>query len=236
MIKIAICEDEAIHRNILVNYLNKFFNDSTFPYEITEFESGEKLIENYREDIDILLLDIIMDNLTGMDVARKIRKFDNRVEIIFITSIVDYIQEGYEVGAYRYLIKPINYEELKKHISSCVDKLLESNKSYIVFQEENRTHKVLVDEIKYIEIIRRNMTIHTTKKKYEIRMTLKKMEEELSKYSFFRCHKSYLINMNHIQSLKQDSVIMNGEEVPVSRHRMKNLKIELSNVLGDALC
>ena len=236
MIKIAICEDEAIHRNILVNYLNKFFKDLKFQYEITEFKSGEQLIENYRNDTDILLLDIIMDNLTGMDVAREIRKFDSKVEIIFVTSIVDYIQQGYEVGAYRYLIKPIDYEELKKHISSCIDKLLESNKNYIVFQEENKIHRVLVDEITYVEIVRRDMTIHTTKKKYKIRMTLKKMEKELSKYSFFRCHKSYLINMNHIQSLKQDSVIVNDDQVPVSRHRMKNLKVELSNVLRDALC
>ena len=236
MIKIAICEDEAIHRNILVNYLNKFFKDLKFQYEITEFKSGEQLIENYRNDTDILLLDIIMDNLTGMDVAREIRKFDSKVEIIFVTSIVDYIQQGYEVGAYRYLIKPIDYEELKKHISSCIDKLLESNKNYIVFQEENKIHRVLVDEITYVEIVRRDMTIHTTKKKHKIRMTLKKIEKELSKYSFFRCHKSYLINMNHIQSLKQDSVIVNDDQVPVSRHRMKNLKVELSNVLRDALC
>lgn len=236
MIKIAICEDEAIHRKILTNYLNKFFKESKFQYEITEFKSGEELIENYRDDTDILLLDIIMNNLTGMDVARKIRKFDNKVEIIFVTSIIDYIQEGYEVGAYRYLMKPIDYEELKKHISSCIDKLLESNKNYIVFQEENKTHKVLVDEITYVEIVRRNLTIHTIKKNYEIRMTLKKIEEELSKYSFFRCHKSYLINMNHIQSLKEDSVIVNDDEVPVSRHRMRDFKIKLAEVLGDILC
>lgn len=236
MIKIAICEDEIIHRTILEDYLNTILINSNIKYEILTFESGEELVENYKKDIDIILLDILMGNLTGMDVARKIRKFDDKVEIIFVTSLVDYIQEGYEVRAYRYLIKPIVYEELERHILSCVNGLLESNKNYIVVKYENEIHKILVHDITYVEIIRKDMTIHTIKKKYEIRMTLKKMEEELSRDDFFRCHKSYLVNMNQIQSLKQDSVIVNSNEVPVSRHRMRDLKVKLSDVLGDVLC
>lgn len=236
MIKIAICEDEPIHRATLENYLNMILKDKNIQYEIIKFKSGEELIENYEDDTDIILLDIIMDKLTGMEVARKIRKFDDKVEIIFVTSLIDYIQEGYEVRAYRYLIKSIEYEELEKHISSCIDRLLESNKNYILITEENEIHKILVDEITHIEITRRDMIIHTVKRKYEIRTTLKKMEKDLSEYNFFRCHKSYLINMNHLQSLRQDSVIVNREEVPVSKYRMKELKIQLAYVLGDAIC
>lgn len=236
MIRIAICEDERIHRDILESHLNTILKDENIQYDIITFKSGEELLENYKKGIDIILLDIIMDNLTGMEVAREIRKFDNEVEIIFITSLVDYIQEGYEVRAYRYIIKPIEYEELEKHILSCISELSRDNKNYIVIKEKNEVHKILVDEITYVEIIRRDMTIHTVKRKYEIKMTLKRMEKELSKYDFFRCHKSYLVNMNHIQSLKRDSVLVNKSEVPVSKHRMKNLKVKLASTLGEVLC
>ncbi|AFS77144.1 two-component signal transduction response regulator, LytTR family [Gottschalkia acidurici 9a] len=236
MIKIAICEDEEIHRTILKKYLDTIFKYTNKQYEIIEFKSGEELLKSYEKDIDIILLDILMDKLTGMDVARKIREFDNEVEIIFITSLVDYIQDGYEVRAYRYLLKPINKKELKKHMLSCISEIIKNRENYIFVQEKGEMHKILVDDITYIEILRKDMTINTVKTKYKLKMTLKSMEKNLSKYNFFRCHKSYLVNMKHIQNLKQDSVIVNNEEVPVSRHRMRDFKTKLAYVLGEMIC
>ncbi|WP_228370466.1 LytR/AlgR family response regulator transcription factor [Gottschalkia acidurici] len=111
-----------------------------------------------------MLLDILMDNLTGIDVVRKIRKFDDKVEIIFTTSILDYAQQRYEVRACRYLIKPINCKELKKYIVSFIDEIRKNNESYTFIQERNEIHKVLIEDITYVEIIRKDMTIHAIEK------------------------------------------------------------------------
>ena len=101
MLKVAICEDDDFFRDKLKQYLEKILEDITNNFEIITFNSGEDLVENYPEDIDIYFLDIEMNKLTGMDVARKIREVDDNVEIIFTTALVDYVHEGYEVRAYR---------------------------------------------------------------------------------------------------------------------------------------
>lgn len=113
MIKIAVCEDEKETQLLIEDYLENILKDISIEYEIQKYISGEELLESNLKDIDILLLDIKMEKLNGMDTARKIREVDNEMEIIFVTSLIDYVQEGYEVRAYRYLLKPIELEELK---------------------------------------------------------------------------------------------------------------------------
>ena len=101
MFRVVICEDDFVCRNLLKDYLETILKDFTNQFEILEFTSGEELIDSYPEGIDIFFLDIEMQNFTGMDVARKIRDVDTRVEIIFTTALVNYIQDANEVRAYR---------------------------------------------------------------------------------------------------------------------------------------
>ena len=109
---IGVCEDNSLHINLVKGYIDDFFNEF-HNYEVLEFVSGEDLLSNYPNNIDLLFLDIQMNGLNGMDVARRIREFDNNVEIIFTTSVLDYVCEGYEVNAYRYMLKPIEYNIFK---------------------------------------------------------------------------------------------------------------------------
>ncbi|WP_122639057.1 response regulator [Romboutsia sp. Marseille-P6047] len=120
MVRIAICEDEKETQILLESNLNNILKHTNKEYEIKKYSSGEELLESELNHIDILLLDIQMGQINGMDTARKIREIDDNMEIIFITSLIDYVQEGYEVRAYRYLLKPIELEELKKHILTCI--------------------------------------------------------------------------------------------------------------------
>ncbi|GAA0714317.1 two-component system response regulator RgbR [Paraclostridium ghonii] len=237
MIKIVICEDEIKQQEILKDYLEKILYEINSEYEILVFSSGEDLFKNYPEDIDIFLLDIQMDKLNGMEVARNIRKVDKKeVEIIFTTSLVEYIQEGYEVRAYRYLLKPIKLEELKKHIISCVEEVNKNKGSYIVATEDDEICKVKIYDITYIEIQKRDMTIHTLEKNYTIKSSMAKIENELSTYNFYRCHKSFMVNIDFIKNIKQYIAILeNKEEVPISRYRFKETKSRFLSSLGRTL-
>lgn len=116
MLKIALCEDEQLQRESIKNYIDMSLLNRN--YEIFEFKSGEELIANYPQKLDILFLDIQMDKINGMDTARKIRTFDNNVEIIFITGIWDY-----EVRAYRYIIKPIDFNSFETQINLCIKEI-----------------------------------------------------------------------------------------------------------------
>lgn len=124
MFYIVICEDDDVQKKLLATYLQQIFNKLGMEYSLIEFSSGEELLNNYPDKIDILFLDIQMDKLTGIDAARKIREFDRNVEIVFTTAILDYIHEGYEVKAYRYLLKPLEYECILKHTKTCIEELV----------------------------------------------------------------------------------------------------------------
>lgn len=237
MLKIAICEDEIEQQKILKQYLEQILNQISNKYEILFFNSGEALFKNYPENIDIFLLDIQMDELNGMEVAKRIRQIDKKeVEIIFTTSLIEYIQEGYEVRAYRYLLKPIQLENLKKHIISCVEEVNKNKSSYIVVNEKNDAYKLKISDITYIEIQKREMTIHTINKDYIINSSMSKMENELSKYNFYRCHKSFMVNIDFIKNIKQYVAILeNKEEVPISRYKFKDTKARFLSHLGSVL-
>ena len=109
------------------NNLSKVLDEMGVEYKLLTFETGEDLLREYPENLDILFLDIQMGELTGMETARKVRKYDDKVEIIFITALWDYIQKGYEVRAFRYLIKPVKFKELQEQVKACVENILHKN-------------------------------------------------------------------------------------------------------------
>ncbi|MGL5753461.1 MAG: LytR/AlgR family response regulator transcription factor [Paraclostridium sp.] len=229
-----MCDDELLHREILKKFLCTALDEDFVEYNLIEYCSGEELLEKYNK-IDILFLDIQMNELSGMDVARKIREFDNNVEIIFTTSIVQHVFKAYEVRAYRYLVKPIDYEEFKNEVKLCISDYLEKNSAVLI--DSNKTTLVLpIGDILYAEVRKKEVTIYTETKTYTIETSMKSIEKKLLNHNFFRCHHSYLVNLKKINEISNKSIFINNEEIPISRARYKNLKIRLVNLLGDSLC
>ncbi|MEG1312676.1 MAG: LytTR family DNA-binding domain-containing protein, partial [Romboutsia sp.] len=236
LIKIAICEDEKEQQELLKAYIDQIFEGLSIKYKLELFNSGEELLESYPKDIDVLLLDIQMGQINGIETARKIRTIDDKVEIIFITSLIEYALEGYEVRAYRYLIKPVKYENLKENIINCIKEVDIKNK-YIMVKEQGNQIKLDINEITYVEVQKETITIHTLNKVYKTKGTMSNIEKEIDCSRFFRCHKSFLVNLEHIKSIKQYVVILeNSEEVPVSRYRFKETKDKFFDLIEAKLC
>jgi DNA-binding LytR/AlgR family response regulator len=232
VLNIAICDDEYIHREILVDYLEKVFSNKN--YEIIQFSSGEELLDNYPKKIDILLLDIQMTGMNGVEIGKRIRLFDTNVMIIFTTATLDFMQEGYEVGAFRYLLKPINYNEFSKHLINCEKNIIDNKEKYITIKEidEGRTVIIPINTVLYIEMECRVALIHTDKKVYSTRDSIKKIENELKEYSFYRCHRAYLINLSKVTSIDKTFIFINDDEIPVSRYKMKDLRMKITEKLA----
>lgn len=190
MIKIAICEDEKEQQELLKRYINQIFDALSVKCRLEVFNSGEELLEGYSKDTDVLLLDIQMGQINGIDTARKVRVLDDKVEIIFITALIEYALEGYEVRAYRYLIKPVKYNNLKDNIINCIKEVDIKNK-YIMVKAQGSQTKLNVNEITYIEVQKETITIHTLNEVYKINGTMSNIEKEIDCSRFFRCHKSF---------------------------------------------
>ncbi|MBY2456715.1 LytR/AlgR family response regulator transcription factor [Clostridioides difficile] len=236
MYRIVICEDDITQIAFLRECILKSLEGISSQIELFEFNSGEELLETNLEGIDIFFLDIKMLQLTGMDVAKIIRETNDTSEIIFITSIVDYIQEGYKVRAYRYLLKPIDFGDLNESILSCISDIIKKRENFMLIENKGIINKILINSIMYIEVRKKVLTIHTKNDTYYTKNSMDKIELELEKYNFFRCHKSYLINLEYIQFICKNTVVINDEDIPVSKYRMANLKKKLTYVLGDVLC
>ncbi|HDN2428193.1 TPA: response regulator transcription factor, partial [Clostridioides difficile] len=218
MYRIVICEDDITQIAFLRECILKSLEGISSQIELFEFNSGEELLETNLEGIDIFFLDIKMLQLTGMDVAKIIRETNDTSEIIFITSIVDYIQEGYKVRAYRYLLKPIDFGDLNESILSCISDIIKKRENFMLIENKGIINKILINSIMYIEVRKKVLTIHTKNDTYYTKNSMDKIELELEKYNFFRCHKSYLINLEYIQFICKNTVVINDEDVPVSKY------------------
>ena len=233
MINIGICEDELHYRVNIKDMLGDILSTYSINYKIYEFSSGEELLSNYPKDLDILIMDIQMKIINGMDTARKIREFDQNLEIIFMTSFSEFMQEGYEVKAYRYILKPISERKISRNILPCINEIMNN---YLTINVKNYVDRIKIDSIVYIETDRPNILIYTNDNKYTTKMSISKIDKILREHGFFRCHNSYIVNLKLVESMNSNTLKIGEKYIPISKYRVKELKLALTNILGDILC
>lgn len=236
LVNIVICENDKNDQEFVKAKVVEILDDLDIEYEIKVYNSGDDLLEGYDKYTDIILLDIQMDGLDGMETARKIREFDDNVEIIFITSFVEYALEGYEVNAYRYLLKPVKDENLMTSLINCLNDRNFVKRSIVIKEGDTRI-KISLKDIMYIEVQGNDITVHTLKDTYRTKGTMSNFETEINSDMFVRCHKSYLVNLEYIKSIKRyTSILVNDEEVPLSRNKYKEIKDRFFEMIEDKLC
>ncbi|WP_286149771.1 LytR/AlgR family response regulator transcription factor [Romboutsia ilealis] len=236
MINIGICDDELHYRVNIKDMLGDILSTYSINYKIYEFSSGEELLSNYPKDLDILIMDIQMKIINGMDTARKIREFDQNLEIIFMTSFSEFMQEGYEVKAYRYILKPISERKISRNILPCINEIMKKKNNYLTINVKNYVDRIKIDSIVYIETDRPNILIYTNDNKYTTKMSISKIDKILREHGFFRCHNSYIVNLKLVESMNSNTLKIGEKYIPISKYRVKELKLALTNILGDILC
>ena len=236
MINIGICEDELHYRVNIKDMLGDILSTYSINYKIYEFSSGEELLSNYPKDLDILIMDIQMKIINGMDTARKIREFDQNLEIIFMTSFSEFMQEGYEVKAYRYILKPISERKISRNILPCINEIMKKKNNYLSINFNYYLYRIKIVSIVYIETDRPNILIYTNDNKYTTKMSISKIDKILREHGFFRCHNSYIVNLKLVESMNSNTLKIGEKYIPISKYRVKELKLALTNILGDILC
>ena len=220
--RIAICDDEKNIRELIANKVVKQYPDA----EIIFFQSGEELLL-VDESIDILFLDIQMSGIDGMETARELRKKDKRVILVFVTAVEEYVFQAFDVGAFNYIVKPIDDGKFSDVLHRAVDEWSSQNinekepeERYVLINNSGVHTKVILDEIVYAEVFNRKVVIHKLDGEIEYYGKMSDLES-LAGDSFFRPHRAYLINFKYVEKydattiyLERGTVLMAKQNYP----------------------
>ena len=232
MIRIAIVEDAAFDRQVLRDCLREYGQETGTELQITDFTGGTAFLEQYQEDLDLIFMDIMMDGLDGLTTARKLRRRDDKVLLVFVTSMLQYAVQGYSVDAMDFIVKPVTYTGLKLCMDRVVRRLNETTPVRIRFTNREGTHSVDAAEICYIESLEHKIVVHTVQGEIQSDMSLAAAEKMVKALPFFRCHVSYLVNLRYVDRVSGNDVWVNGDRLAISRYRRKDFLEAWSAWLG----
>lgn len=225
MLKLAICDDEVHQRIELIDMLKKELQNKNIQYYIYEYENGEELLQS-RTEINVYFLDIKMNKLSGIETAKQIRKINKEAIIVFITALKEYVFEAFDVRAFHYLLKPVAEKKLREVLNSALLQLDGIDK-FILAKTISQCTKIFIKDIVYIEAQLRKIKIHTTYDIIEYYHKLSDIEDQLKDFNFFRCHKSYIVNLKFVKSYDNVFITLkNGEKVYVSKSKFSSFSKE----------
>lgn len=228
MKRIAIVDDDERIRNQLKTYIDRYSETAAEPFQASLFPFPELFLTNYRPDYDIVLMDIDMPGMDGLETARRLRALDERVVLLFITNLAQYAINGYEVAATDFVVKPVSYETFAYKLTRALRYVRESTRPSLLLKTEDGTATVEMDDVKYIEVQGHYVFYHTHREIYRLRGSLKGTIEELNDPAFFVCDKGFIVNLAYIDEVDANTVTVAGETINVSRAKRKALLDALS--------
>lgn len=236
--KIAICDDEQVQLDLLYEYCNEWSVETREPCFIDIFKSAEEFLFKYEDikDYTVLLLDIQMKDVSGMDLAKKLREIGEYMSIVFITGDKSYVFQGYEVQALDYIMKPITKEKLFKVLNK-VKEISKKEEDFIFIQCEGIVHKIRQLDICSLESIGHDSIIHMGHKEILCKRGISALEKELRGGYFYRCHRSYLVNISKIDSISKKEVILEGNiSIPIARGKWEGLNKAYLDYYRGVIC
>lgn len=217
--RIAICDDEKAFLKKFRNEISEILNEAD--YELTEFTSGENLLEMHKEQkYDIIILDIEMTGINGLDTAREIRKSDRSAVIAFLTSYESFAVQGYEVKAERYILKQQPSNMYKEQLESLFNEYRLKHKMF-VYNNVNKAFSARLSNIQYFEVYVRTIIVHVfdgDNKSFDFYGKLSELEGAYAADGFVRVGKSYLVNISNIKHIDKDGLyMMKGDYISMGR-------------------
>lgn len=223
-LRIAVCEDDDTQRDYILSLVTGWAGKKGIPCETSGYISAEQLIFSFDGyfPYDIYILDIQMGKMNGMELARKIREMDAKASILFLTGVKDYALEGYEVGAVRYLLKPVREDEFFRIMDEMAEKEKETSVECFLLETGTTIQKIPFRDIWYVESQGHYLQMAFGDQKVQWKSSLGSVKDLFERHGFVMTRRGLLVNVGRISHVgKTGCVLDNGEGVPVSRSHFK---------------
>lgn len=224
MITFAICDDEPMMAQALAGHLADYMKEKSITaYSVSHFPNGCALLERV-DSFDVIFLDIQMEQPDGLETARLLRQRGNHSLMIFVTVLKECVFDSFQVEAFDYLLKPLDTARFHQTMDRLLRSLEQRTAEDIVIQRGTGCEVVPLSDIVYCEVLGRKVYLH--KKDGTVSGYYDKLEglERRVDGRFFKCHRSYLVNLDYVRGCQDGQVLLSqGERIPASRLREREL-------------
>lgn len=212
---VAICEDNPIESQAIADIVGSAFGSNGISCNISQFNCA-KDFESSAIKYDLIFMDCKLPDGNGIEIAHRLRETDDEAVIIYVTAYGEYVFDSFEVGAFRYILKPVKEDAIKKAIESFI-KYSEKN-SYIDIPTAHKAQTVRLTNIIYVEANNKRSIVRLADRTIDSTKTISSFQDEIISPAFFRTHRHFLLNMKYIADINNNVIILtNGEKVEVSR-------------------
>lgn len=224
MYRIAICDDDRADRENILALIRPVMKENRIPYTVTQFPSAEAVMESREEKWDLLILDILMDGKNGIELAEELRSLGDQTDIIFITSSPEFALAGYRSWPVSYLLKPIEQGAFGAVMGRCLEKV-KKDPPLIFHMKKGGQAEIGRDEIHYIEVFREELIVHSAAGSFSCTGSLKEACAQLPDREFYRCHRSYVVNLSYVNRMRRyDYILTDDTTVPVAKGNWQEAK------------
>ncbi|MCR4643761.1 MAG: LytTR family DNA-binding domain-containing protein [Lachnospiraceae bacterium] len=225
MFRVAICDDEATALQLNTMLTEKLLKEEGISYELRSFDDIQDMADTLMrpgQPYDLLITDILASGINGIEAAEKLRSIGEKLDIIFISSTAEYALEGYRVQALRYLKKPVDIEQLREALLISYRKT--AQKEGLSLTCEGKLYNIRYEEIVYAESQARDVELTLKDRRLVTHMKISDLEKLLPD-QFFRCHRSYIVNLLEVETIERYQATMKNEDyIPISQQLYTEMK------------
>lgn len=228
--KIAVCDDCAADREYIASLARRWAEKRGHRADLAEFVSAEQLLfeSEGQSGFDILLLDIEMGKMDGVALAKHLRREDQRVQIVFVTGYSEYIEEGYEVAALHYLMKPVKEDKFFAVLDRAAERLKRAER-VLILDLGGETVRLPLHQIRYVDVRLNYATVHA-KEDYTVKKPLGEIAGELDE-RFYRVGRSAIVNLTEISRVTKTDIYLNdGSVIPLPRGAYEGVNRAIINL------
>jgi len=230
---IAIVEDDPAEAEMLKSYFLRYASENEKEeFEVKWFQNGGSFLNGYQPIYDLVLMDIDLPGINGLDTAECLRRMDRSVALVFVTNLARYAAKGYAVDALDFMLKPVSYTNFSVTIQRALLRCRNNQWPDLLISISDGVYRISASRIRFIEVINHTLVYHTTEGNLTSTGNLKDVEGRLDSRQFVRCNRCYLVNLAFVRAVHGYTLVLDIDQLQISRPRRTAVLEALNNYLG----